>query len=199
MNPLLPVIEALLFASEEPLPVRRLAELCGAEEPAVREALRELGRVRARPESGIQLEAVAGGYRLVTKPEFADTVAQLRGGRPPALSPAALETLAIILYRQPVTRAEIDELRGVSSESALGTLIERGLVREVGRRPTAGRPVLYGTTKKVLLALGIRDVRELPDPGAVLAREGPRQLFLRVPPARPSSAGADTGAGAPGA
>ncbi|MBX6349920.1 MAG: SMC-Scp complex subunit ScpB [Clostridia bacterium] len=185
MNPLLPMVEALLFASEEPVGARRLAELCGADEPAVREALRALERARARPESGIQLELVAGGYRLVTKPEFAELVAKLKGSRPPALSPAALETLAIVLYRQPVTRAEIDELRGVSSESALGTLLERGLVREVGRRKTAGRPVLYGTTKKTLVALGVRDVRELPDPGALLSREGPRQLYFRVPEGAP--------------
>lgn len=180
MNPLVPLVEALLFASEEPLGTARLADLCGADEAPVQAALKTLGEELAAADRGIQLEAVAGGWRLVTKPEHAEAVARLRGFAGGPLSAAALETLAIVLYRQPVTRGDIEALRGVHSDSALGTLLERGLVREVGRRPVPGRPVLYGTTKKVLTSLGIRDIRDLPDLRGSLGESRPGQLFLRV-------------------
>lgn len=172
----------MLFAAEEPLTTARLADLCGVERGAVEAALRELEAALADASRGIQLEAVAGGWRLVTKPAHADVIARLKGPAGAPLSPAALETLAIILYQQPVTRAEIDALRGVHSESALHTLIERGFVREVGRKDAPGRPALYGTTRRVLTYFGIRDVRDLPDPRTLLPSDAPRQLFLRVPP-----------------
>ncbi|MBE3589694.1 MAG: SMC-Scp complex subunit ScpB [Firmicutes bacterium] len=195
MNPLLPRIEALLFAAEEPLSTARLAELCGAERGAVEAALRELDAALGDEARGIQLEAVAGGWRLVTKPEHADAVARLRGPAGAPLSAAALETLAIVLYQQPVTRAEIDALRGVHSESALHTLIERGFVREVGRKDAPGRPALYGTTRRVLTYFGIRDIRDLPDPRALLPEGGPRQLYLRVPPKASGGTSGDTTGG----
>lgn len=180
MNPLVPLLEALLFAGEEPLSVARLAELCESDEAPVAAALRELAESLEGEGRGIQVEAVAGGYRLVTKPAYADAIGRMRGSSGGPLSAAALETLAIVLYRQPVTRGEIEALRGVSSDSALATLIDRGFVREVGRRQSPGRPVLYGTTRQVLTSLGIRDIRDLPDVRASLGEARPGQLFLRV-------------------
>lgn len=156
------IAEALLFASAEPLPLRRLAALMGLDERDVRELVEELRREMNAPGRGLMLQEAAGGYQLVTRPEVAQYVEQLAQPRPSGLSHAALETLAIIAYRQPVTRAEVEALRGVSIDSALGTLLERRLVREVGRKEAPGRPILYGTTREFLLYFGLTDVADLP-------------------------------------
>ncbi len=159
LTPLAARLEALLFAAAEPVGTGRLAQLCGATEAEVRAALGELAQ--ALLGHGVELCTVAGGYRLLTRPEHAEAVAMLLQPRRLPLSQAALETLAVIAFRQPVTRAEVDELRGVHSESALATLLERGLIHETGRAEAPGRPILYGTTRRFLEHFGLRDLADL--------------------------------------
>ena len=157
-------LEALLFVSGEPLPAERMARVLGVPEAVVRDALQRLAAACRAPGRGLELVEVAGGWQLVTRPEYARAVEELLRPRRQALSRAALETLAIIAYRQPVTRAEIEAIRGVQSEAGLRTLLERGLIREVGRKEAPGRPILYGTTPLFLQQFGLRDLSELPPP-----------------------------------
>ncbi len=157
------IIEALIFASPEPLTPKMLAALLD-EEPRERieAALDALKQDYARP-GGLQLVEVAGGYQIVTRPELHDWVRRLFHERAKQrLSVAALETLAIIAYKQPITAAEIAELRGVNTTGVLGTLLERRLIKVVGRKPVVGRPFLYGTTNEFLNQFGLRDLGELP-------------------------------------
>lgn len=156
-------LEALLFASPEPLPRERLAELLpelSAEELAA--ALAALRARTASPQSGLMLDEVAGGFRLATRPEMAETLARLSTVRPSRLSRPALETLAIIAYRQPITKAEVEAVRGVNIDGVVRTLGERGLIRILGRKREPGRPMLYGTTKPFLEYFGFQDLSELP-------------------------------------
>ncbi|GIW39625.1 MAG: segregation and condensation protein B [Candidatus Binatia bacterium] len=156
------VVESLLFASPEPLSDRRLAELTGESASSVRRVLRELASEYAEAGRGIRLEEVAGGFQLRTAPENAAWVRALFRERPRRLGRAALETLAIVAYRQPITRAEIEEIRGVDVEGVLAGLVERGLVRICGRKETVGRPLLYGTTDAFLEQFGLRSLADLP-------------------------------------
>lgn len=188
------IIEALLFSTSEPLPVRELhrvlseaheqsladAEAGGGEEDddappgeaavppppgtsRLREILREMrDQWRAR-ESVYDLAETPDGFRMVVRPAYADAVRLLRREpRPARLSLAAMETLAIIAYRQPATRSEMERIRGVSVDSALSRLLEHGLIESVGRADLPGRPVVYGTTQKFLEFCGIRAIEELP-------------------------------------
>ncbi|NLM46579.1 MAG: SMC-Scp complex subunit ScpB [Firmicutes bacterium] len=158
-----PLLEALLFVTEEPLPPAKLAELVGAETKAVRQALQELQKEYAAADRGLQVIELAGGFQLATKPEAAAVVEKLYTGEKSfTLSQAALETLAIIAYRQPVTRVEIEAVRGVKVDSVLETLQKRRFIRVAGRKDAPGRPVLYGTTKEFLKYFGLKDLSELP-------------------------------------
>lgn len=156
-------IEALLLASDEPLTVDRLRGLLDDMESAsVREALAELEAVYA--ERGIRLMRVAGGWQFRTAPEHAEVVGRLWESKPPRLSRATLEVLAIIAYRQPTTRAEIEALRGTKVSSQLiGGLQERGWIKVIGRKEVPGRPHLYGTTRVFLADFGLNSLRDLPD------------------------------------
>jgi segregation and condensation protein B len=156
-------VEALLFASDAPLPLERVAEVLevGLEEARLLvDALRD---ACAAPGRGLSVVEVGGGVRLVTRPEAATVLLRLQRLRLRSrLSRAAVETLAIVAYRQPISRPEIEQLRGVSTESVLGHLLERRLVRVVGRKAVPGRPVLYGTTREFLEHFGLRDLGDLP-------------------------------------
>lgn len=156
------ILEALLLASPEPLPLSRLCEVMGLDEKDGRLLAEDLRRDYLAPARGLMLREVAGGYQLVTKPELADYVEKLLTPRGKGLSHAALETLAIIAYRQPITKAEIEAVRGVNSDRIVEALAERRLVREVGRREGPGRPVVYGTTREFLAYFGLKDLSELP-------------------------------------
>ena len=155
------LVESLLFAAGRPVPLDELARALEAQLEEVAEALNHLEH--ALTERGIQLQRHGGTVQLVTHPSAAPYVRRLLGlaatGR---LSTAALETLAIVAYRQPVTRAQIEAIRGVNSDHALSVLQARGLVQEVGRLETVGRPVLYGTTIEFLQTFGLRSLDELP-------------------------------------
>jgi segregation and condensation protein B len=166
-------LEALLFASDEPLPLARIAEVL---EVGPDEAQAAVDAVRAAcevPGRGLVAVEIAGGIRLVTRPEVAPVLLRLQRLRLKSrLSRAAVETLAIVAYRQPLSRPEIEQLRGVGAESVVAHLLERRLVRIVGRKNAPGRPILYGTTREFLEHFGLRDLAELP-PFEVPAEAGP--------------------------
>lgn len=169
---LVPLLEAVLFAATEPVSLRRLADVTGCAEAQVENALKELGRHLAEESHGVELALVAGGYRLFTKKVYAPYVAALLQPERPQLSPAALETLAIIAYKQPITRGEIEAIRGVQSDHTIKTLLDRQLIREAGRRDGPGRPILYATTPLFLERFGLSDLKELPPPETLLPPEG---------------------------
>jgi segregation and condensation protein B len=159
-----PVIEALIFASPEPVTVKTLYKLLDGEPREDVDAA--LAAVRAdydRP-GGLQIVEVAGGYQITTRPDLHEWVRKLFHERTTQkLSVQALETLAVIAYKQPVTAPEIAEIRGVSSSTGvLSTLIERKLVKTVGRKPVVGRPFMYGTTREFLERFGLNDINDLP-------------------------------------
>ncbi|MHB0977175.1 MAG: SMC-Scp complex subunit ScpB [Candidatus Aquicultorales bacterium] len=157
------VLESLLFVAEQPLTPAKLAEAVGESEAEVRQALRELADEYYAGDRGIQVREVAGGYRLFTHPANASYIERLfKIAEARRLSQAALETLSIVAYKQPVTRLEISAIRGVNSDGAVSTLIARGLIREVGRERAPGNPILYGTAKRFLEVFGLRNLGDLP-------------------------------------
>jgi segregation and condensation protein B len=155
-------IESLLLVAAEPVSFAELAAATGAARP---EVLRAVACLRQRLHGGIRVQEHAGKLQLVTAPENVEIVQRFLGAvRPAPLSRAALETLAVVAYRQPVTRTEIDSARGVDSDRALRTLLLRELVEEVGRRSAPGRPAEYGTTQQFLEYFGLSSLGELPPP-----------------------------------
>lgn len=156
-------LEAVLFLADEPLNLRRLAEITGADEEVVETALVRLGDKLEVEGRGVQLRKLSDGYRLYTHPGYAPMVeAYLLSVDRRRLTQAALETLAIVAYKQPVTRAEVSRIRGVNAEAALNSLTEKGFVREVGRDSSPGNPLLFGTTRYFLEQLGLAELAELP-------------------------------------
>ena len=158
------VLEALVFASPHPITPRQIGEVLGGVPKAAWEAaLQELKDEYARDGRGLQLVEVAAGYQITTRPEYNDWVRELLDPRAPTrLSIQALETLAVIAYKQPVTLPEIIDLRGVKSGGVIKTLLEKRLIRITGRKEVVGRPMLYGTTREFLLQFGLKDLSELP-------------------------------------
>jgi len=157
-------LEAVIFAAAQPLSVARLAAVLGAELDAVKAALTGLEqRWRERP-GAIDLVAIAGGYRFMTRAAFADDLAGLaRKGKTERLSPAALETLAVVAYRQPIGRADVEAVRGVQCGPLLRVLLDRDLIRVTGRSPEPGHPLLYGTTRRFLDHFGLKSLKALPE------------------------------------
>jgi segregation and condensation protein B len=158
------VVEALLFASDSPLEADRIREVLDLADAGEARALVEALRERyAAADGALTVVEVAGGFRMVTRPEIAPWLLRLAKTRTKTrLSRPALETLAIVAYRQPVSRPEVDALRGVNSDAVLENLLERRLVRIAGRKEAPGRPFLYETTREFLIAFGLRDVGDLP-------------------------------------
>jgi len=157
------VLEALMFISEDPLPLAEALQVTGGTEESLRQAIEELRADYDAGGRGLRIEQVAGGLRLTTRPEIAPFLhkfSRLRHRR--RLSGAALETLAVVAYRQPITAPEIQEIRGVNPEGALKTLLERRLVRISGRKKVVGRPLLYSTTREFLVHFGLDNLDELP-------------------------------------
>jgi len=158
------IVETLLFVSHEPVTLDRLTSvLGGVPRTEVRLALERLKSEYEKSERGLQLSEVAGGFQLTTRPEYAPWIKSLGKVKTSAkLSRSGLESLAIIAYKQPLVRAEIEAIRGVETSGVLRTLLERKLVRIVGRKDVPGRPIMYGTTKFFLQHFGLRDLSELP-------------------------------------
>ena len=161
---LVSVCEALIFVSEEPLPAKALADILKEDKGWVQVALDELAKEFNERNGGLMLREVAGGWQFATRPEFHEHVRAYLKSKPSAkLSLAALETLAVIAYKQPVTVPEILEIRGVQSSSAIKTLLDKRLIVAKGRKETVGRPMMYGTSKDFLLQFGLKDLSELPN------------------------------------
>ncbi|HMB35426.1 MAG TPA: SMC-Scp complex subunit ScpB [Methylomirabilota bacterium] len=179
MPELIDVAEALLFASETPVEADRIQEVLRLDSAGeARELVRELmARLDARG-SALQVIEVGGGYRLVTRPEVAPWLVKLARSRTRSrLSRSALETLAIVAYRQPVSRPDIDAVRGVNSEAVLDNLLDRRMIRIAGRKDSPGRPFLYETTRDFLVAFGLRDLADLPKvEGELLIPEAPADV-----------------------
>jgi segregation and condensation protein B len=156
------ILEALLFASDTPLEPERVREVL--ELPSVAAARDLVEALRARyADRGLQIVEVGGGYRMVTRPELQPWLVRLTRSRTKQrLSRPALETLAIVAYKQPVSRPEVDAIRGVNSEAVLDNLLERRLIRIPGRKDAPGRPYLFETTREFLVAFGLRDLGDLP-------------------------------------
>jgi segregation and condensation protein B len=157
------IVESLLFAAAAPVPLARLVQaLDGHDRREVAAAVRRLGETYEREGRGLRVVEVAGGYQIRTVPEHGPWVRRLLGGKPPRLSRPMLETLAIIAYRQPCTRPEIEAIRGVDVDAVVTTLLERRMIRIMGRKEAPGRPILYGTTPDFLEVFGLPDLEALP-------------------------------------
>jgi segregation and condensation protein B len=157
------IIESVLFAAGTPTPLRRLVDvLNGPTAKEVKESIERLVRDYEGNERGIHLVAVAGGFQFRTAPQNAEWVRALLRERPARLGRATLETLAIIAYKQPATRAEIEAVRGVDADSAIGSLLAKRLIKIAGRKETVGRPLMYATTSDFLEVFGLKDLSELP-------------------------------------
>lgn len=156
------ILEAVLFAAGAPLSLSKLAEIIEVPEWEVQEALTVLERDIAAQERGIFLRRSAGGYQLVTHPSAFPWVQKLAEKTQPTLSSSAMETLSIIAYRQPITKQEVEHIRGVRAERSIGRLMELELICEMGRKPVVGRPILYGTTDLFLRSFGLAQIEDLP-------------------------------------
>ncbi|HLN58177.1 MAG TPA: SMC-Scp complex subunit ScpB [Thermoanaerobaculia bacterium] len=158
-------LEALLFSSPRPIPEKEIEEALEATREAVSDALESLRQEAESADRGIRLELVAGGWRYVTRPEFDSMLRRYHEvSERSRLSLAALETLAIIAYRQPITLPEIQEIRGVNSASVVNTLFEKKLITTAGRKAVVGTPFLYRTTPEFLVRFGLKELEELPRP-----------------------------------
>jgi segregation and condensation protein B len=157
-------LEAIIYAADEPATLDQLASALGEDKLPVKAALNELISSYASDERGIEIRAVAGGYKMYTKPQHHDVVRRfIKSLRPPLrLSMPALETLAVIAYKQPVTAPEISEIRGVNTSGVISTLLDKKLITTAGRKEVMGRPILYKTSKEFLMRFGLSDLDELP-------------------------------------
>ncbi|BBO17041.1 segregation and condensation complex subunit ScpB [Candidatus Brocadia pituitae] len=159
-----PIVESLIFAAGEPIPLRKLTDLIeGVDGAQIQEAIAQLRSDYDVQGRSFQIEEIAGGYQFFTKPEYYEWIAKLRKkSGETKLSQAALETLAIIAYKQPILRANLESIRGVQSGQLIRLLMEKDLVKVVGRDESLGHPLLYGTTKKFLEYFGLKDIKDLP-------------------------------------
>jgi segregation and condensation protein B len=157
------ILESLLFVADGPLSLQRIAEVLeGVEKAEIRSALDELQAELEATRRGVRLVEVAGGFQMRTAKVNADWLKKFLGGRPARMSRPTLETLAIIAYRQPITKAEIEAIRGVDVDGVINTLLDRNLIRAVARKDVAGRPFLYGTTPVFLQLFNLKDLTHLP-------------------------------------
>ena len=156
------VVESLLFVTDKPVTLDQLHDATGVDKPRIEEALGKLGEIHRDGVSGIVLTEVAGGWQFRTEPESGEFVRRFLRVKPHRLTRAALETLAIVAYRQPVTRPEIEDVRGVDSGAVVKALLERRLVKILGKKDEVGRPILYGTTREFLEFFALKDLSALP-------------------------------------
>src|ERR1044072_2544674 len=163
MAEIISIVEALIFVADEPLTSKTIADVLEEDRETVEAAVEELKQEYDERESGLQIREIAGGWQISTRTEFHEEIRKFLKTRPSAkLSLAALETLAVIAYKQPVTVPEILDIRGVQSPSAIKTLLDKRLIKACGRKETIGRPMMYGTSKEFLLQFGLKDLTELP-------------------------------------
>ncbi|NOY53614.1 MAG: SMC-Scp complex subunit ScpB [Deltaproteobacteria bacterium] len=159
------VVEGLIFASETPLPLQKIHEILASDEldkAMIRKAIADLARFLEENGSALQVVELAGGYRLVTRKEIGGWIKKLNRPKKVRLSGAALEVLATIAYKQPVTTPEIEAIRGVNSSGVIKTLLERNLIKIAGRMEAVGNPIMYATTREFLEYFGLRSLKDLP-------------------------------------
>ncbi|MDX9821574.1 MAG: SMC-Scp complex subunit ScpB [Syntrophales bacterium] len=177
MKEIKPILEALLLASEAPLSVEKIRDILPeAERDEINRQLTELVSEYEARNGGFHLCAVAGGYQFRTRPDFSAWIKKLKGARTQILSPAAMETLAVVAYRQPVMKSEVDKIRGVDSSASVKGLLDKKIIRMVGRKDVPGKPMLYGTTKKFLEMFNLNDLSELPTLRELKELEGDSEL-----------------------
>jgi segregation and condensation protein B len=158
------VIEALIFASDAPLALEKICIiLSDIEKTEIKEAFEKLVLEYNERQGGIYLQEVAGGFQFRTRPELGPWVKKLRSTKPHSLSPAAMETLAIVAYKQPIVKSEIESIRGVDVGAPLKGLLDKKLIRIVGRKDVPGKPIIYGTTRKFLEVFNLKDLLDLPN------------------------------------
>lgn len=156
-------VECLLFVSPDILDAKKIAKITESDEPTIREIIEELNENMNRSSSGLQIVEAGGGYRMCSKKEYSQYIEKLMNTSTSSrLSKAALETLSIIAYRQPITRQEIERIRGVNCDRVVLTLLEKDLVEEAGKKDTIGHPMLYCTTKDFLVYFGLNSLEDLP-------------------------------------
>jgi segregation and condensation protein B len=175
--------EALLFVSHDPLSLEKLASVLeGVPKPSIKTALQSLQAEYDETGRGLQIMEVAGGYVMVTRPEQSIYIKRLAKAKPSSkVSRSALEALAIVSYKQPITRADIEKIRGVETSGVLRTLLDQKLIRIVGRQDVPGRPILYGTGKQFLQRFGLRDLRDLPPLKELKDLGSPEQFSMELP------------------
>lgn len=156
------IIEAILFSTSKPISIRKLREITNKKKEEILSAIEKLRE--EYKEHSFQIMEVAGGFRLYTKPEYSDYIKKVSGDRKLKLSKSAMETLAIIAYKQPVSRPEISRIKKTSPEWTIKVLLEKGLIKPMGRLNVPGRPILYGTTQRFLEVFGLNSIDELPKP-----------------------------------
>ena len=178
-----PILESLFFISDSPIRLETLVEILPeSNKEAILEGIRQIQAEYEDRSRGIELAEIAGGYQFRTKPSWAGWVNRLKKAKAVKLSQAALETLAIVAYRQPVIRPAIEEIRGVDSGSVVHTLLEKGLIKMMGRKDLPGRPIVYGTTKAFLELFSLNTLSDLPSlkeiqPPPVLEELSPKEIF----------------------
>jgi len=156
------IVECILFVSSEPVDIATLTRVSGLSEAEIRSAIKDLREIYRRGGHSLDVVDINEGWQLCTRPEYSGYVEKLFPSPRRGLSQAALETLSIIAYKQPITRAEIERIRGVKVGKVLQTLLEKGLIAEKGRKDSPGKPLLYGTTTKFLHEFNLRDLNDLP-------------------------------------
>ena len=171
MDDLANIIESLLFVADAPLSIDALKKVVEeAETKDIRQAVDELMAAYRERQGGFALYEVAGGYQFRTRPEYKEYIGRMLQPSPQRLSRAAMETLSIVAYHQPVLRSEVEHIRGVNSGNTLRILLERKLIRVLGRREIPGRPLVYGTSKKFLESFDLKDLKDLPAPDEIETR-----------------------------
>jgi segregation and condensation protein B len=172
-----PILESLFFVSDSPIRLEVLVEILPeSSKEAILEGIRQIQAEYGDPSKGIELTEIAGGYQFRTKPGWAEWANRLKKTKAVKLSQAALETLAIVAYRQPVIRPAIEEIRGVDSGSVLHTLMERGLIKMMGRKDLPGRPIVYGTSKAFLELFSLNSLSDLPKLQEIQSPSGPEEI-----------------------
>jgi len=164
MNDVKAIVEALIFVSDLPLSIDKIREVLGeeVEKKEIAEALATIREEYKTRAGGLFLKEIAGGYQFRTGEKAAPWIKKMKAIKPLSLSPAAMETLAVVVYRQPIMKSEIEQVRGVDVSGVLKGLLEKNLVRMVGRKDVPGRPIIYGTTRKFLEVFNLRDLSDLP-------------------------------------
>jgi segregation and condensation protein B len=171
------LLESLFFVSDSPIRLETLVEILPeSSQEAILEGIHEIQMDYENPSRGIELAEIAGGYQIRTKPRWAEWVNRLKKAKAVKLSQAALETLAIIAYRQPIIRPAIEEIRGVDSGSVLHTLLEKGLIKTMGRKDLPGRPIVYGTTKTFLELFSLNTLSDLPSLKEIQLPPAPEEI-----------------------